>query len=204
MPVAEQSRTDTKRKVRALLAGGVVLGVGAAVTLAAWTDQEWAVGNFAAGSFNIEGSTDGTTFIDHDSEGGAAVLDFQVDADNLSPTDTVAAPFVLRTDAATSYPATVELTSAAGTGDNAPNLTYGIVQVDDVGACTPDATGTEIVPAATSLDSIAGAAGFALEAGADGTAGAPVVLCLQVTAGEDLEQGVTGTASWEFTATSEE
>jgi predicted ribosomally synthesized peptide with SipW-like signal peptide len=204
MPVAEQSRTDKKRKVRALLAGGVVLGVGAAVTLAAWTDQEWATGNFAAGSFNIEGSADGTAFTDHVSEGGAAVLDFQIGADNLSPTDIVAAPFVLRTDAETSYSATVELTSASGTGDAAGDLTYGIVQVDDVGACTPGATGTEIVPATTSLDSIAGAAEFALEAGADAAAGAPVVLCLQVTAGEDLDQGATGAAFWEFTATSDE
>lgn len=199
-----QSRTDTKRKIRALLAGGVVLGVGAAVTLAAWTDQEWAVGNFAAGSFNIEGSTDGTTFTDHASEDGAAVLDFQVGADNLSPGDTVAAPFVLRTDSATSYPATVELTSSTGTGDNAPNLTYGITQVGAVGDCTAGAAGTEIVPAATSLGSVAGASGFALEAGADGAAGAPVVLCLQVTAEEDLQQGATGVASWEFTATSDE
>jgi predicted ribosomally synthesized peptide with SipW-like signal peptide len=204
MSVAAQTRTDKKRKVRALLAGGVVLGVGAAVTLAAWTDQEWATGTFAAGSFNIEGSTDGTAFTDHTSEDGAAVLDFQIGADNLSPTDIVAAPFVLRTDAETSYSATVALTSASGDGDAAGDLTYGIVQVADVGACTPEATGTQIVPAQTGLDSIAGAAEFALEAGTGGAAGAPVTLCLQVTAGEDLDQGETGTALWEFTATSDE
>ncbi|MGO2139648.1 MAG: SipW-dependent-type signal peptide-containing protein [Leucobacter sp.] len=46
-------------KARALLAGGLVLGVGAAVTLAAWTDNEWVRGVFGTGTFGIEGSTDG-------------------------------------------------------------------------------------------------------------------------------------------------
>lgn len=199
-----QSRTDTKRKVRALLAGGVVLGVGAAVTLAAWTDQEWAVGNFAAGSFNIEGSTNGTDFTDHPSEGGAAVLAFDLAAENLSPGDSVAAPFVVRTDAATTYGATVELTSAAGQGAIASDLTYGITQVGAAGECTEGATGTPIVPAGTGVDAITGATPFTLEAGAAGTAGTPVVLCFEVTAGDNLDQGATGSATWEFTATSDE
>lgn len=192
------------RKIRALLAGGLVLGVGAAVTLAAWTDEEWAIGNFGAGSFNIEGSTDGTDFADHNSEAGAAVLPFEIDAENLSPGDSVAAPFVVRTDAATTYGATVELTSAAGEGTIAPDLTYGISQVGATGECTEGATGTPIVPAGTSVDAITGAAPFTLEAGAAGTAGAPVVLCFEVTAGETLQQGDTGSATWEFTATSVE
>ncbi|MGX9899679.1 SipW-dependent-type signal peptide-containing protein [Arthrobacter sp. SA17] len=36
--------TRRKDKVRALLAGGLVLGIGAAFTLAAWTDNEWVFG----------------------------------------------------------------------------------------------------------------------------------------------------------------
>lgn len=203
---ASPTASSRGRKIRAILAGGVVLGVGAAVTLAAWTDQEWATGNFGAGSFNIQGSTTGAEadFTDHESQGGAATLDFQVGADNLAPGDTVAAPFVLRTDAATTYGATVELTSAVGEGPNAANLTYGITQVGSVAECTEGATGTEIVPAGTALDSVAGATGFTLDAGADGAAGTPVVLCFQVTAGDALTQGETGTASWELTATSVE
>lgn len=198
------THTDRKRKIRALLAGGVVLGVGAAVTLAAWTDQEWATGDFAAGSFGIEGSTDGSAFADHETADGAATLDFQIGADNLTPGDTVAAPFVLRTVQGTSYDAAVELTSAAGTGDNAPHLTYGITQVGAVGDCVAGATGTEIMAPGTALDTAAGAAGFTLDAATADAAGAPVVLCLQVTAGDTLEQAGTATASWEFTATSVE
>lgn len=194
------------RKIRALLAGGLVLGVGAAVTLAAWTDEEWAVGNFGAGTFNIQGSTTGedADFTDHPSEDEAAELSFEVDADNLSPNDTVAAPFVLRTDADTSYDATVDLTSAFGDGANAANLSYGIVQVDTVEECTVDATGTNIVPGGTALDTIDGASEFELTAGEADAAGTPVTLCFQVTAGEDLVQGETATATWGFTATSVE
>lgn len=195
--------TARGRKVRAILAGGLVLGVGAAVTLAAWTDQEWAVGEFGAGSFNIEGSTDGTTFTDHASQAGAATLGFEVGAENLSPGDTVAAPFTLRTDDATTYDATVALTTAIGEGANAANLTYGITQVATAAECVEGATGTDVIPAGTALDSVAGASEFTLTAG-DGAAGAPVTLCFQVTAGEGLTQGDPGTANWEFTATSVE
>lgn len=203
---ASTTTSSTKnRKVRAVLAGGLVLGVGAAVTLAAWTDQEWAVGEFGAGSFNIQGSTTGdeADFTDHPSRGEAATLGFEIGADNLSPGDTVAAPFVLRTDAETSYDATVELTSAIGEGANAANLTYGITQVGSAEECAEGATGTTIVPAGTALNATTGAAEFTLAAG-DGAAGAPVSLCFQVTAGDALEQGETGTANWEFTATSVE
>lgn len=192
------------RKFKAILAGGIVLGVGAAVTLAAWTDDEWAEGVFGAGSFNVEGSTDGSSFTDHESADGAASLDFQVGADNLSPGDTAAAPFVLRLDDATSYDATVALTSAAGSGDNTGALSYEIVQVASAGDCSATATGTSIVDAGTALNSTGGAADFDLTAGSGSTAGAPVTLCFKVTAGDDLEQGQNTTAQWQFTATSAE
>ena len=198
--------TTTKtrsRKVKAILAGGIVLGVGAAVTLAAWTDNEWAEGTFGAGSFNVQGSTDGTTFTDHESEGGAAALTFDLNGgDNMSPGDTVAAPFVLRLDGPTTYDATVALTSAAGGGDNASALTYEIVQVASAGECSATATGTSVVPAGTALDSTTGAADFDLSAGAGTATGDPVSLCFKVTAGDSLEQGQNTTAQWQFTATS--
>ena len=195
--------TTRSRRFKAILAGGIVLGVGAAVTLAAWTDDEWAEGVFGAGSFNVQGSTDGTTFADHESEGGAAALTFDLNGgDNMSPGDTVAAPFVLRLDGPTTYDATVALTSAAGGGDNAAALTYEIVQVASAGECSATATGTSVVPAGTALDSTTGAADFDLSAGAGTATGDPVSLCFKVTAGDSLEQGQNTTAQWQFTATS--
>ncbi|WP_152348667.1 SipW-dependent-type signal peptide-containing protein [Brevibacterium sp. CFH 10365] len=198
------TETTRSRKFKAILAGGIVLGVGAAVTLAAWTDDEWAEGVFGAGSFNVQGSTDGTEFTDHESSDGAAALDFQVGADNLSPGDTAAAPFVLRLDGPTSYDANVELASAVGSGANADALSYEIVQVDAAGDCSATATGTSVVPAGTALDSTAGATDFTLTAGADDGVGTPVALCFKVTADDTLTQGDPATAQWQFTATSAE
>lgn len=201
------TKSTRSRKFKAILAGGIVLGIGAAVTLAAWTDDEWAEGVFGAGSFNVEGSTTGAedSFTDHNSSDGAAELSFSLDrGDNLSPGDTVAAPFVLRLDDATTYDATVALTSATGGGDNADALTYGIVQVASAGACSATATGTSVVPAGTALDSTAGASEFDLTAGTDTSAGDPVTLCFKVTADDTLAQGQDTTAQWQFTATSAE
>ncbi|GAA1869831.1 SipW-dependent-type signal peptide-containing protein [Brevibacterium marinum] len=193
------------RKFKAILAGGIVLGVGAAVTLAAWTDNEWAEGTFGAGSFNVQGSTNGTDFTDHESSDDAASLSFDLDGgDNLTPGDTVAAPFVLRLDGETSYDASVVLEDATGGGDNPAALTYGIVTVDDVASCTADATGTSIVPGGTALGSTDGAQGFELTAGADATEGAPVTLCFKVTADDTLTQDQSTNAQWQFTATSAE
>ena len=57
-----EERGLRSRKVRAILAGGLVLGLGAAVTLAAWNDSEFAKGTFTSGSLNIQGSVDGDIF----------------------------------------------------------------------------------------------------------------------------------------------
>lgn len=198
-------RKHTSRKVKALLAGGLVLGVGAAVTLAAWTDTEWATGNFASGTFGIEGSTDGTSYVEHATEAGAATLTFDLTGgDNLSPGDVTAAPFSLRTIAGTSYDASVALSSATSGGANSANLSYGIVTVIDAAACDANATGTEIVPAGTAVGSAVGATSFELAAATATEAGTAVILCFQVTAGNDLVQDETATASWEFVGTSVE
>ena len=74
--ISEREKTEHTRKragiVRAILAGGLVLGVGAAVTLAAWNDSEFATGTFGAGSFNLEGQeTIAAGFSDHETAPGA-------------------------------------------------------------------------------------------------------------------------------------
>ena len=88
------------RKARAIAAGGAVLGVGAAVTLAAWSDSEFAQGTFASGQFGIQGSADGQAYDDHTTAEGALTLTFDdvdVDADAMQPGQTVTADYWLRT-----------------------------------------------------------------------------------------------------------
>lgn len=117
--------TATKRKILAVLAGGLVLGIGTAATLAAWNDSEFATGTFTAGAFNLQGSTTSATtgYSDHntDTGGTAASLVFSLPAtaSSTGPGVTVYAPFWVRLDSATTNNATLSAAGVtAGTGGN--------------------------------------------------------------------------------------
>ena len=56
MQIQNRRRFD-RRKVMAVAAAGLVLGVGASVTLAAWTDTEWVFGGNGAGGPGVGTST---------------------------------------------------------------------------------------------------------------------------------------------------
>ncbi|GAA3598003.1 hypothetical protein GCM10022198_22860 [Klugiella xanthotipulae] len=194
----EGRRRQSFRRARAILAGGLVVGVGAAVTLAAWNDSEFATGTFTAGAFNLEGSTNGTAYAEHAAAGSAATLGFTVNPTNLAPADIVYAPFSVRLDAATTRDATVTLSHETATGTNA-NLTYTVVKT---ASPTCDATavtgGTVLVPAGTALGTVPAGVTLSLTAGS-GVAGTPAHLCFAVTAG-NIAQGQTGSVTWKFAA----
>jgi len=193
---------SSKGKIRALLAGGLVLGLGTAITLAAWNDSEFATGTFASGQFNLEGSqSDGVAFTDHATAPGAA-LAFAVAPGNLAPGDVVYAPFAVRLAANTTNNAIVTLTTSATTGV-LTGLTYEIVEPTAWG-CTAATTGTSLVPAGTAITSTPAATTFPVSMGAPTTtAGASVNLCFKVTAGVGLTQGQSGSVTWEFNAVSQ-
>lgn len=188
------------RRVRAILAGGLVLGVGAAVTLAAWNDSEFAQGTFTAGTFNMVGSLDGTTFSNHAAVGSPAALAFTVNPSKLSPTDVVYAPFAVQLDGTTTNAAVVTISSGATSG-SLTGLTYSIIEPTTFG-CTSSTTGTALVVAGTTVGSVPGSTTFALPVGTAGAAGAPVNLCFKVTAGAGIVQSQTGSATWQLTAAS--
>lgn len=174
-----------RRKLKAILAGGIVLGLGATITLAAWNDSEYATGTFTAGTFSMEGSTNGTTYAEHPTAGTAAALTFSTGFDDISPGDVVAAPFAVRLTAATTYDATVTVASATPAPPAFVGLTYGIATVPAFADCsaTPT-TPTWIVAQGTPLNSVAGAVPFNLTQGTPPTTpGAAVNLCFVVTAG---------------------
>ncbi|MBH0007836.1 hypothetical protein I6E58_00625 [Salinibacterium sp. SWN1162] len=184
-----------------MLAGGLVLGVGAAITLAAWNDSEFAQGTFSAGTFNLVGSTDGTTFAEHAAVGTPATLAFTVSPTQLSPGDIVYAPFAVELDSSTTNDAVVTVSNAATSGVIS-NLSYELIQPTAFG-CASGTTGTELVAAGTALGSVPASTTFTLSKGTPPTtAGAPAFLCFKVTAGA-LTQGQTGTATIEFAAVSQ-
>lgn len=200
------TRWTRSHKIRALLAGGVVLGVGAAVTLAAWNDSEFAKGDFAAGSFNIEGSTDGTAYAEQDTTGTAAAVFNLTDHGNVSPGDVLYKSFWVRLDQATTNDATMVLTTtapAATAGDNTSNLSYAIY-ADPTSCDAGGVTAATAVWEGTTLDARPGSpATVSLTKGTPGTTpGTAVQLCFQVTAGAGLTQAATASTVWEFKATS--
>jgi len=182
------AKTADRRKVLAVLAGGLVLGVGAAVTLAVWNDSEFADGDFGAGSFVFQGSVDGTTFVDHAAAGDAAALTFEAGADNLAPGDVVYEAYALSIEGST-YDATLDAvapTDAAGTLVADGQLEIAAVATDTFGCDAAAFGGGTAIPATISTD-------------------APVVnLCLQVTATDELVQGATGSVLWQWNAESVE
>ncbi|GAB2622198.1 SipW-dependent-type signal peptide-containing protein [Pseudactinotalea suaedae] len=199
------------RKVRALLAGGVVLGIGAAATLAAWNDSEFATGTFSSGVFNLQGSTEGAAegYADHAAADGAAALGFSAGFDNLSPGDVTYAPFWVRLDAGTTAPATLDLVaidSTDTTGTNSGQLGYSVYAIDAAADCDETATGGTLLGTATTLADDAEIAGgtTALPVGDPTTEpGAATQLCFIVTAAAGLGQGGETTATWQLTATTD-
>nr|WP_300150907.1 SipW-dependent-type signal peptide-containing protein [Propionicimonas sp.] len=193
------SERKNSRKIAAVLAGGLVLGIGTMATLASWNDSEYASATFSSGTFRLQGSTDGVAFADHATSGDAASLTFTAPFDNLTPSDTIYAPYALRLTADTTNDATVAVTNPVTAGD-ASHLSYRLIQTDSFG-CDAGSTGTELVatgPVGTASD----AQTFELAKGEGGADGQAVNLCFVVTAGSDLAQDQAGSSTWQFTATS--
>lgn len=196
-PVVPTSETSRRRRMAlALAAGGLVLGVGAGVTLAVWNDSEFATGTFGSGSFDLEGSTDGAAFSSSPAAPGKT-LTFSVDADTLAPGDVVYAPFAVQLAADSTNEAAVTLENVVG-GTIGDDLTYSLWVEDAFGttcsAAAPPA-GDEVV-AARAATATGTVDVFELTAVTE-----PVNLCFVVTAGA-IAQGESGTITWEFAGTS--
>ena len=188
-------------RTRALLAGGLVLGVGATMTLATWSDNENATSTFTAGTFSLVGSTDGTTFSEHPEAPGAS-LDFALSPTALIPGTTVYALYSVKT-AATSVAGTATLTGDSANSDGFRTyFSYGVTAI--AGTTCSSAThsaGAEVVPAGSAL-TVGAAGGLTVSA-----AGASVInYCLAVTLKTDAPsdmQGAELSVRWGFVGTTD-
>jgi predicted ribosomally synthesized peptide with SipW-like signal peptide len=189
----------TSRRVRALLAGGLVLGIGGAVTLAAWNDSEYTSGSFAAGVFGIQGSADGATYTDHP-VGSPAPLTFAPTVGAMIPGTVSYSLFSIKT-ITNSIAGTVQIGADAANvapGTLGTYLQYDIRTIAGT-SCTAAtfASGTSILAAAT----LATSPGTAQNIAANG---AVVNYCFKFTlpaSADNGAQGKTLTAKWTFTAT---
>lgn len=126
-----QRQQDRKRKRKALLAGGVVLGLGAAVTLAAWSDDVFADGQFNTGGFSLVGAVDvaGTVFQDYDGPGGSAdsaPLTFALSSTEMAPGETVYAPLTIAASDDSKHAGTFKLNMIQSTGKYSGIINYSI------------------------------------------------------------------------------
>lgn len=215
MPEHDETRKDRRRrtsrnlrsrKVRAVLASGLVLGVGATITLAAWNDSEYAQGSLEAGTFAIMGSVDGENFDEMEPE--AHRLNFTAAADQMYPGAQTYASFSVRTRAG-SMAGLVHVTPAMdeqnilGLGEY---LSYGIREIPSAD-CTSEsfenATEPEnqVAPQGTRLTSDIEDQGRFLAANSQSTVNYCVELSLDAETPNDM-QGEQSTPQWEFQGTS--
>jgi predicted ribosomally synthesized peptide with SipW-like signal peptide len=208
---SDDSKLIRKRKIRALLAGGLVLGVGAAITLAAWTDNVFGKATFTAENWNVQGdfSSGGTgAWDEYDTAGTAGTFNYTTNFDALSPGTTVYAPVALRVGSAAgaggAYAANVTLNGATPTtGPLTQYLTYTVVSGVAASACTAGTItgGTTVVAAGSTLGT--GSAANAISLPAAGTA---VPLCFAVSLPSTVTAAqaagkTTGSVTWQFAAT---
>lgn len=207
------------RKWRALLAGGVVLGLGATMTLAAWTDDVWVNSTFSSGKFNVQAAVDGagTVWAEHSASPGGA-LTFTalspVTAALMTPGDSVYAPINFRVDKnANSYDAEIRLSTAptsaavSSPANNAlfSNLTVAIYTLPP-GSCTAAGT-VEATPVVTGgLNTTYNTTPFFTLSKTASPETTPRALCFKITlnasAPADVRGGTTGQLVWKFDAKS--
>lgn len=209
-----------KKRVFALLSGGLIIGVGATVTLASWTDSEWVFGgldgdpNVGTSTFEVEQNTV-TPFTDEDdwlqfetNPGGELV--FSPGSLALTPGDSIYAPVALRTSS-TSIAGTVVLQAAVAAdgimvtdpgGLLWAGLDQRVVTAANVFDCDEDAFSSLTPFASGDLGAVAGTTpGHALL----GASQSVQYYCFEITlpAGSaDGLQGRTVAPAWEFAAVS--
>lgn len=196
-----EKRRLRSRRIRALLAGGLVFGVGATMTLAAWNDSEYGAATFTAGRFDIVGATDGTTFSSHATAGAAATLNFQLPPTAMAPGTTTYALFSVKT-ANPSVAGALQLTAGTPGGTGlAAYLTYGVRTIAGT-ACnaTTYPAGTAVVTDGSALT-----AGGSSTQAVSANGAAQVNYCIAVTlptTASNAAQGLTMSQTWQFQGTS--
>lgn len=204
-------------KIRAILAGGLALGVGATVTLAAWNDSEYATTTVTASTFNIvgnmSGTTGGTAFTEHDTTATAGAVTYTPTVAGVSPGTVSFGTVQIQTTSATNVGGSV-VVQQSGIAPSTPLagvLTYAIRVAPNVAGCnqalftnaSPPA-GSVVVPNATAFSTgivSAGQTAQSLSAGAGNT----VTYCVRIelpSGASSTLQGGTATSVWQFLATS--
>lgn len=196
------------RRIAAVLAAGMVLGVGSVATIAAWTDTEVATGSFGASIFDTESQSAGSPTYASNTAAPGASLTFS--AASMSPSVSYYAWLNVRTTPATTVAGSVALTSISSTGALPPALQYRMVRMATASPGTTcaaavfDASAVYIA-GTSSTYSASTAVPASPVASPIAAAGASIGYCVEVRVAPGTAssfQGATGTITWTFTSTS--
>lgn len=196
------SSSRRRPRTRAVAASGLVLGVGASVVLANWSESLFTSAAFGKAEFGIEGSANGGGTWELAPTAGSA-LDLVLSLTEIRPGQTTYAPISLRVVAG-SVDADVQLYGAIESGPLFTALRYSFKQVSTCNQANM-ASGPYLVNTAT-LGTNATST-FALPAGATpDIAGSATPFCFAITLPDTADNwlnlsGSATTASWRFAAT---
>ncbi|AGW40431.1 hypothetical protein O159_01840 [Leifsonia xyli subsp. cynodontis DSM 46306] len=204
-----RSRRAHTLRLRTVLAAGVLLGSGAGMTLASWTDAEFGGASFTGSVFTTESSANGGAYADNTTAPGASLTVSGAFAPGVS----VYVPVLIRTKAA-SVVGTATLNGATLGGTDASTLRAALVYrvVRTTGTCAASAfagspafvVGASGVTRPLTAGQEAGVSN-PLAAATASTPGTATGLCFEITlptgAANSL-QGKTATATWLLTAVS--
>lgn len=227
-PDAQLKQQERSRKRKAILAGGVVLGLGAAITLAAWSDDVFADGVFNTGTIELQGNVTGTGTVGNTTPGWAnydgpdsnpaddtGALAFPFTPQTLVPFEPVYAPIALRLSNDTTIDATdivlntVQITAGPAGDPLNTNLDYTVhtgvaaenCNAAGIGASTPARSG--VINASPDASVNYSTTPSALLAPTAPNTQGVLQLCLgvELNSNEDDVKGVSDTTvTWRFTA----
>jgi predicted ribosomally synthesized peptide with SipW-like signal peptide len=184
-------------RVRAALAGGLVLGLGAGLTVASWTDAELVKGTFTASTFDVQTSLQGGTYSGSTSVPGAVA--------GLYPGSLVYISLKVKT-AAVSAAGTVSLSAAANSTGLAAVLRYRIVSSLTCTATAFTGTPAYLAGGASTYQQVstalAATPGIAVGANASTEVGYCIELGMPLGVDQTTYQGTQGVPTWNVVGTS--
>jgi predicted ribosomally synthesized peptide with SipW-like signal peptide len=194
----QSARPRVSIRVRAALAGGLVLGLGAGLTVASWTDAEFVKGTFTASAFGLQTSAQGGAYSAVNSVTGSVA--------GIYPGSLAYIALKVKT-AAVSTAGTVSLSATANSTGLAAVLRYRIVRT--LGACTATAftvSPVYVVGGAASYQQVnaalAATTGIAVGANASSEVGYCIELGIPLGTVQATYQGVSGVPTWNIIGTS--
>lgn len=204
--------SQVSTRIKALLAGALVLGVGGSVTVAAWTDGTFAQGSFGTSVFDVESNVSkpysaAAPWSDAATAPGSTLV---FSATAMSPNVSFYAPIGIRGKVnSTGGTIAVQIPVVTGSTALSSAMQYRVVRSATCAADAFTAGAAYVVGSASTYSSLTAGQNSgvvtSVAAATSSSVGAATQFCLEVrlpTGAPNTLQGLTATVSWRFDAVS--